>query len=155
MPMIEKFRKWHFLLLGAALFLTSAFLWYWDWRHLGIPSPLRAEHCITILCFFLGVFVLGLFIYRLNRKQVTIMLVMMIVVVLIAALGTLWIFQTYPTVFELIRHKALETYAPAYVLDWQQYFLNPALYTINIGLVLLWLESLVMYLVRKPTDQPE
>lgn len=155
MPMIQKFRKWHFLLLGVALFLTSAFLWYWDWRHLGIPSPLRAEHCITILCFFLSVFVLGLFIYRLNRKQVTIMLVMMIVATLASILGTLWIYRTYPALFELLRHKAIEDYKPSYVTEWQQCFLNPALYAINIAMVLLWVESVVMYFVRKPTDEPE
>ncbi len=153
--MIEKFRKWHFLLLGAALFLTSAFLWYWDWRHLGIPSPLRVEHCITVVCFFLGVFVLGLFIYRLNRKQVTIMLVMMIVATMASVLGTLWIYRTYPVLFELLRQKVIEDYEPAYVAEWQQYFLNPVLYAINIAMVLLWVESVVMYFVRKPTDEPE
>ncbi len=155
MPMIEQFRKRHFLLLGAALFLTSAFLWYWDWRHLGIPSPLRAEHYITILCFFLGVFVLGLFIYCLNRKQVTIMLVIMIVATLASILGTLWIYRTYPAFFELLRHKAIEDYEPVYVAEWQQCFLNPALYAINIAMILLWVESVVMYFVRKPTDEPE
>ena len=155
MPVIQKLRKWHFLLLGGALFLIAAFLWYWDWRHLGIPSPLRAEHCITIISFVLGIFVLGLFIFRLTRTQVSIMLVMMVVATLAGALGTAWIFRTYPTFFELIRHKAIEDYDPTYVTEWQQYFLNPALYAVNISLVLLWVESLVMYFVRKPTDQPE
>lgn len=155
MPVIQKLRKWHFLLLGGTLILISAFLWYWDWRSLGIPSPLRAEHCITILCFFLGIFVLGLFIFRLTRKQVTIMLVMMIVATLASVLVTLWIGWTYPAFFELVRHKGIEGYDPAYVTEWQEYFLDPALYAINISMVLLWVESVVMYLVRKPTDQPE
>ena len=155
MPVIQKLRKWHFLLLGGTLILISAFLWYWDWRHLGIPTPLRAEHCITILCFFIGIFVLGLFIFRLTRKQVTIMLVMMIVATLGAVLGTLWIHRTYPALFELLRHKAIEDYEPTYVVEWQQYFLNPALYAINISLILLWVESVVMYFIRKPSDQPE
>lgn len=155
MPVIQKLRKWHFLLLGGALILIAAFLWYWDWRSLGIPSPLRAEHYITIFSFALGIFVLGLFIFRLTRKQVTIMLVMMIVATLASVLGTLWIFRTYPVFFELIRHKTIEDYSLTYVAEWQQYFLNPALYAINISMVLLWLESVAMYLVRKPTDQPE
>ena len=155
MPVIQKLRKWHFLLLGGSLILIAAFLWYWDWRSLGIPSPLRAEHFITIICFALGIFVLGLFIIRLTRKQVTIMLVMMIVATLGVVLGTLWIYRTYPTFFELIRHKTIEDYEPAYVAEWQQYFLNPALYAINISLILLWVESVVMYFIRKPTDQPE
>lgn len=155
MPVIQKLRKWHFLLLGGTLILISAFLWYWDWRSLGIPSPLRAEHCITILCFFLGIFVLGLFIFRLTRKQVTIMLVMMIVATVASVLATLWIGWTYPAFFELVRHKGIEGYDPAYVTEWQEYFLDPALYAINISMVLLWVESVVMYFVRKPTDQPE
>jgi len=143
------------LVIGRRIDPDSAFLWYWDWRRLGIPSPLRAEHCITIICFVLGIFVLGLFIFRLTRKQVTIMLVMMIVVTLLAILGSIWIFHSYPAFFELIRHKTIDEYDPAYIAEWQQYFLNPALYAINIGLVLLWAESVVMYFVRKPTDEPE
>ena len=78
------------------------------------------------------------------------MLVMMIVATLGAVLGTLWIYRTYPALFELLRHKAIEDYEPAYVVEWQQYFLNPALYAINIAMVLLWVESVVMYFIRKP-----
>lgn len=155
MPVIQKLRKWHFLLLGGALILISAFLWYWDWRHLGIPSPLRPEHCITIFSFILGIFVLGLFIYRLTRKQVTIMLVMMIAATLITVLVTVWIFRTYPAFFELIRFHPIEDYSLTYVAEWQEYFLNPALYAINISMIVLWVESVVMYVVRKPTDRPE
>ena len=65
----------------------AAYLWYWDWISLGIPSPLRAEHFITILSYVLGVVVLGIFIYRLNRNQDTIMLVGMVVVNLLAVSG--------------------------------------------------------------------
>lgn|GEM_PF-1257960 len=155
MPVIYRFRKWQFLFVGGILILTAAFLWYWDWRFLGIPSPLRAEHFITILSFVLGFVVLGLFVYRLTRQQVIIMLVGMIIVNLLAALGTLWIYRTYPAFFELLRHKSIESYEPAYVSDWRNCFLTPALYAIHTGLILLWGESLVMFLVRKPTDQPE
>ena len=31
----------------------------------------------------------------------------------------------------------------------------PALASLHIGLIVLWLESLVMFLVRKPADNPE
>ena len=155
MPAIEKLRKWHFLLLGAMLILVSAFLWYWDWRSLGIPSPLRAEHYITILTYVLGVVVLGVFVYRLNRKQLTVMLVGMIVVNLLAVLMTTWIYRTYPALFELLRHKSIETYDPAYVAEWETCFIAPALFSMHAGLVALLIESLVMFLVRKPTDDPE
>lgn len=155
MPAIEKLRKWHFLLLGAMLILVSAFLWYWDWRSLGIPSPLRAEHYITILTYVLGVVVLAVFVYRLNRKQLTVMLVGMIVVNLLAVLMTTWIYRTYPALFELLRHKSIETYDPAYVAEWETCFVTPALVSMHAGLVALLIESLVMFLVRKPTDNPE
>jgi predicted neutral ceramidase superfamily lipid hydrolase len=155
MPVIQKLRKWHFLLLGGTLILVAAFLWYWDWRTLGIPSPLRAEHFITILTYALGVIVLGIFVVRLNRKQVTIMLVGLVVVNLLAALVTVWIYRTYPTFFELLRHKSIETYDPTYVADWENFFVAPALVSMHVGLLALWLESLVMFLVRKPTDNPE
>ena len=153
--MINKLRKWHFLLLGSVLILISAFLWYWDWRSLGIPSPLRAEHCITIAACVLGFVVLGIFIYRLTRRQVSIMLVGMILVNLLAAMASLWIFRTYPTFFEWLRPTAIEAYDPAYVSSWLDYFLAPALYGTHIGILLLWAESLIMFFVRKPTDQPE
>jgi hypothetical protein len=155
MPVIQRLRKWHFLLLGGTLILVAAYLWYWDWRSLGIPSPLRAEHFITILTYVLGVVVLGIFIYRLNRKQVTIMLVGMVIVNLLAALVTTWIVRTYPLFFELIRHKSIDVYDPAYVTEWENCFIMPALTSMHIGLVVLWLESLVMFLVRKPADNPE
>jgi hypothetical protein len=155
MPVIQKLRKWHFLLLGGTLILVAAFLWYWDWRTLGIPSPLRAEHFITILTYALGVIVLGIFVIRLSRKQVTIMLVGLVVVNLLAALVTVWIYRTYPALFELLRHKAIETYDPAYVADWENFFVAPALVSMHVALLALWLESLVMFLVRKPTDNPE
>lgn len=155
MPVIQKLRKWHFLLLGGTLILVAAFLWYWDWRTLGIPSPLRAEHFITILTYVLGVVVLGTFIVRLNRKQVTVMLVGMVVVNLLAALMTVWIYRTYPAFFELLRHKSIDAYDPAYVAEWETFFVTPALFSMHAGLLALWLESLVMFLVRKPTDDPE
>ena len=155
MAMINKLRKWHFLLLGSILVLVSAFLWYWDWRSLGIPSPLRAEHYITITAFVFGIFVLGIFVFRLNRQQLTIMLVGLILVNLMAAWLSLWIYRTYPDFFELLRHAELEAYDPEYVSNWRDYFLTPAVYALHAGLLLLWGESLVMFLIRKPTDNPE
>lgn len=155
MPVIQKLRKWHFLLLGGTLILVAAFLWYWDWVSLGIPSPLRAEHFITIFTYLLGVVVLGAFVLRLNRKQVTIMLIGMVVVNLLAVLATTWIYRTYPAFFELLRHKSIDVYDPVYVEEWENYFILPALVSMHIGLLVLWLESLVMFLVRKPTDNPE
>jgi hypothetical protein len=152
---IPKLRKWHFLFLGSALILLSALLWYWNWRHLGIPSPLRAEHLMTAVSLIVGFFILGVFVYRLNRVQVTIMLVGAVIVNLLAALTTLWIFRAYPAFFELIRPMELTAYDPAYIADWRDYFLTPAVYGLHIGLLLLWAESLVMFLIRKPTDQPE
>lgn len=154
-PVINKLRKWHFLLLGCTLILISVFLWYWDWRSLGIPSPLKAEHCITIAALLLGFVVLGIFIYRLTLRQATIMLVGMIVVNLLAALVSLWIFKTYPTFFEWLRPTSISEYDAGYVTDWLDYFLAPALYAVHIGMLLLWAESLVMFLIRKPSDRPE
>jgi len=155
MPVIQKFRKWHFLLLGGILILVAAYLWYWDWISLGIPSPLRAEHCITILTYVLGVVVLGIFVIRLSRKQVTVMLIGMVAVNLLAVLVTTWIYRTYPLFFELLRHKSIDVYDPLYVEEWENFFIMPALVSMHIGLLVLWLESLVMFLVRKPTDNPE
>ncbi len=155
MPVIQKLRKWHFLLLGGTLVLIAAFLWYWDWRSLGIPSPIRAEQCITILTYIIGMFILGLFVFRLTRKQVTIMLVALIVTNLLAALAVTWIFQTYPAFFELLRQKSLESYDPVYIEQWGSLFLTPALIALQTGLILLWIEALVMFMIRKPTDNPE
>jgi len=151
----RKLCKWHFLLLGSALILVAAFLWYWDWRSLGLPSPLQAEHAITIAAFVLGVIVLGLFIYRLNRHQVLTMLVGMVLVNLLGVLVSFWIYRTYPTFFEILRPIGIEEYDPGYVNNWRDYFLTPAVYALHAGLLLLWVESLVMFLVRKPTDHPE
>lgn len=155
MPVIQKLRKWHFLLLGSTLVLIAAFLWYWDWRSLGIPAPLQPEHYITILTYVIGVLVLGLFVFRLSLKQDKIMLVALIVTNLLAALGITWIYNTYPAFFQLLRHKTLESYDPYYVEQWGNCFLTPALIALQSGLILLWVESLVMFLVRKPTDNPE
>ncbi len=155
MAVIHKLRKWHFLLLGSVLIALAAFLWYWDWRSLGLPSPLQAEHAITIAVFVLGVIVLGLFIYRLNRRQVLIMLVGMVLVNLLGVLASLWIFRTYPTFFEILRPMGIEAYDPGYVSNWRDYFLTPAVYALHGSLLLLWVESLVMFLIRKPGDDPE
>jgi hypothetical protein len=155
MPVIKRLRKWHFLLLGSTLVLIALFLWYWDWRTLGIPQPLRAEHFMTILVMTLGFVVLGIFIIRLSRRQVTIMLIGMVITNLAAALITLWINRTYPAFFDLLRPTAIEAYDPVYVTNWRILFLNPALYALHAGLMLLWAESLIMFFVRKPSDQPE
>jgi len=151
----RKLRKWHFLFLGGALIFVAAFLWYWDWRSLGLPVPLRAEHIITITAFVLGIIVLGLFIYRLNRRQVLIMLLGMVLVNMLGVLASVWIFRTYPAFFELLRPAGIEEYDPSYVTNWRDYFLTPAVYALHVSLLLLWVESLVMFLVRKPTDHPE
>ncbi|MDY6866942.1 MAG: hypothetical protein SVT56_03410 [Chloroflexota bacterium] len=155
MAVTQKLRKWHFLLLGGVLIMVAAFLWYWDWRSLGLPSPLQAEHCITIAVFVVGVIVLGLFIYRLNRRQVLTMLVGMVLVNLLGVLVSLWIYRTYPTFFEILRPMEVGEYDPSYVSNWRDYFLTPAVYALHISLLLLWVESLVMFLIRKPGDDPE
>lgn len=155
LPVTQKLRKWHFLLLSGSLILLSLYLWYWNWRALGLPIPLQPEHCITLVTYLVGVFVLGLFVYRLTRRQVTIMLVGMVVVNLLAALGTLWISRTYPAFFELLQPASLGDVGPTYAADWRDAFLTPALYLIHGGLLLIWAECLVMYFVRKPGDRPE
>jgi len=155
MPDQPKLRKWHFLMLGSLLILLAAFLWYWGWRLMGIPSAVCPENCLVIVSFVLGVIVLGLFIYRLNRKQVAIMLVGMVVVNLLAALLTTWILKSYPAFYNLISPKELAGEGEPYIREWWQKFLLPAIYFAHSGLLLLWIESLVMFLIRKPTDQPE
>jgi len=155
MAFTQKLRKWHFLFLGSSLILLSGYLWYWNWRRLGIPQPLRPEHYMTLASFVVGLFVLGIFVVRLTRRQVTIMLVGLILVNLVAALGTLWIYRTYPLFFDLLRPAELADYDPEYINNWRTLFMTPALYLMHGGLLLLWIESLVMFFVRKPTDQPE
>lgn len=155
MPFTQKLRKWHFLFLGSALILLAAYLWYWNWRHLGIPQPLRPEHFITLTSFIVGLFILGIFVFRLTRRQVAIMLVGLILANLIAALGSLWIYRTYPAFFDLLRPAELAEYDLEYVNNWRALFMTPALYLLHGGLLLLWIESLVMFFIRKPTDDPE
>lgn len=155
MPTQPKLNKWHFLLLGSLLILLSAFLWYWGWRLLGIPTGVCPENCLVIAAFVFGVIVLGLFIFRLTKKQVAIMLVGMVVVNLIAALFTVWILKSYPDYYYLISPKDLASEDPQYIREWWNQFLVPSLYFVHGGLLLLWVESLVMFLIRKPTDQPE
>jgi hypothetical protein len=43
----------------------------------------------------------------------------------------------------------------AYLSDWKVYFLTPGIYAAHAGLLVLWIENLVMFLIRKPTDDPE
>ena len=155
MTLTRKLRKWHFLLLGTSLVLVAIFLWYWNWRRLGIPSPIQAEHFLTIVTYIMGIFVLGVFIYRLNRKQVTIMLVGMVIFDLLVTLGTLWAYRTYPTIFDIFCPMDIADATELYLSDWKNYFLTPAVYVIHSGLLLLWVECLIMFLIRKPTDHPE
>jgi len=155
MPITQKLRKWHFLLLGGTLVLLSLYLWYWNWRSLGIPAPLKPEHFLTIVAYIVGVLVLGVFIYRLNRRQVTIMLIGMVVVNLLAALASLWAFRSFPTIFDWLCPLDITQASPEYLADWRQYFLIPAVYMIHGGLLLLWLTSLIMFFVRNPADDPE
>jgi len=155
MPMNQKLRKWHFLLLGGVLILLAAFLWYWNWRAIGIPSLLDAEHFIAIFSAVLGLVVLGIFIYRLTRHQVMIMLIGMVIVNLVMAIITLWSLRTYPAIFNLVCPGELADCDPVYIESWRTAFLTPALFVLHIGLLVMWVESLVMFLVRKPTDQPE
>lgn len=147
-------RKWHFLFLGSSLVLLAALLWYWNWREIGLPIPLRPEHFIALAAYVVGMVVLGLFVYRLRKDQVTVMLVWLIIVNVLAALVTTWIYRTYPSFFELIRPLDIQDYDPTYVVDWQRCFLTPAVYAIHAGLLLLWAESLVMFLVRRPDEEP-
>ncbi len=154
MPTIQKLHKWHFLLLGCLLVALSAYLWYWGWRLRGIPCNLCPETYLILAAYILGVFVLGLFIYRLTLRQVTIMLVGMVLVNLLAALLTVWISRNLPAYFDQIRPRSLIESDPQYIRDWWDNFLKPALYLLHGGLLLLWAESLIMFLIRKPTDEP-
>jgi hypothetical protein len=155
MAITRRLRKWHFLLLGSSLILVSYFLWYWNWRRFGIPYPLHPEHFITIVAFIFGIFVLGVFIYRLNRKQIVIMLVGLVIANMVAALLSLWIYRTFPAIFDLICPLDLSEASAMYLTDWKSYFLTPALYATHLGLLLLWIECLIMFMIRKPEDNPE
>jgi hypothetical protein len=154
-PKTVKFRKWHFLFLGSTLVLLAAFLWYWNWREIGLPNPLRPEHYVAFASYSVGMVVLGLFIFRLRKDQLTVMLVWLIIVNLVAALVTAWIYRTYPYFFEVMQTmiEAVE-FDAAYIADWQRYFLTPVIYAIHSGLLLLWAESLIMFLLRNPGEEP-
>ncbi len=154
MSTTQRLRKWHFLMLGGILILFSYYLWYWNWRFFGIPSNPLPEHYMTIASFIVGVFILGVFVYRLTKRQVTIMLIGLTVVILLAALSTLWVFRTYPGIFEFIQPADLTDVDQAYLVNWRAFFLEPPIYATHAGLLLLWVETLVMYLIRKPADQP-
>ena len=155
MPITQKLRKWHFLLLGGVLVLLSGYLWYWNWRRNGIQELVCPEHCIIVATYVVGIIVLGIFIYRLNRRQLTIMLIGSVVVNLLAVLGTVWIFRNLSTFFELVSPAELSGSGMGYIEMWRTAFLVPAIYLLHSGLILLWVVSLVMFLVRKPTDDPE
>jgi hypothetical protein len=153
-PKTVKLRKWHFLFLGTSLVLLGAFLWYWNWRAIGLPNPLRPEHYVALVSYVVGMVVLGLFIFRLTKDQVTVMLVWLIIVNVLAALVTAWIYRTYPYFFEVMRPLDIYVDGPTYVDAWQRYFLAPVVYALHTGLLLLWTESLVMFLVRRPGEEP-
>ncbi len=153
--MTSKLRKWHFLLLGGSLILLSIYLWYWNWRALGVPDRFHPEYLATLLSFLVGLFVLGLFVVRLTKRQVTIMVVGMVVVNLLAALGTLWIFRSYPAFFGLINPGGTGVYDTTTIQAWRSFFLPPALTLIHAGLLLIWAESLLMFFIRNPGDKPE
>lgn len=153
-PAPIKLRKWHFLFLGSALILLAAFQWYWNWRTIGLPQPLRPEHYMNLVTYVVGMGILGVFVYRLRKSQLTIFLVGLIIVILISALVTVWIYRTYPLFFELLRPMDIAEYDPVYVADWGRCFLTPVVYAVHIGLLVLFLESLVMFLVRQPGHEP-
>jgi hypothetical protein len=153
-PKTVKFRKWHFLFLGSVLVLLAALLWYWNWRVIGFPNPLRPEHFMSMASYVVGMVVFSLFIFRLRKDQLTVMLVWLIIVNLVAALVTAWIYRTYPDFFEVIRPLDIQVYDSTYVADWQRYFLTPVVYAVHSGLLLLWAESLIMFLLRNPGEEP-
>ena len=155
MPITQKLRKWHFLMLGSVLVFLSGYLWYWSWRRFGIPESTCPEHCIILATYLVGIIVLGIFIIRLDRKQVTIMLIGLVVVNLLAVTGTVIVFRNIQGFFNLI---SLPDHCGAigeYIDSWCEDFLRPVIYLMHGGLILLWLLSLVMFLIRKPADHPE
>lgn len=152
-PNTIQLRKWHFLFVGVLMIFLSAFLWYWNWRTIGLPNPLKPEHYLNLAVYLVGILILGMFIYRLRKSQVRIMLVGMIVVNVIAALVTVWINRTYPAIFELMAPFEISV-DPVYIADWGRCFLRPALWSIHIGLLVLWIESLIMYQIREPGHEP-
>ncbi len=83
------------------------------------------------------------------------MLVGMVIVNLLAALGTLWAYRSFPTIFDILCPLDVSEATDAYLRDWKAYFLTPAIYAAHGGLLLLWIENLVMFLIRKPADDPE
>lgn len=149
-----KLRKWHFLFLGCALVFLAVLLWYWNWRTIGLPSPLQPEHYLTLASYVLGIFIFGLFIYRLTKNQLTIMLLGLILVNVFGALMTSWIDRNYQELFVWLAPTGIPITDTAYIAEWRQFFLMPAVYSIHAGLLLLWAESLVMFLVRRPSDEP-
>jgi len=155
MPMTQKLRKWHFLMLGSVLVLLSSYMWYWSWRRFGIPEATCPEHCIILVTYIVGIAVLGIFIYRLDRRQVTIMLVGLVVVNLIAVSGTVIIYRNMQGFFNLISPPDHSGSISKYMDFWDGGFLRPVIYLGHGGLILLWLENLVMFLIRKPADHPE
>ena len=153
-PRTINLRKWHFLFLGSALVLLAWFLWYWNWRIIGLPAPLQPEHYLTIAAYVVGVFVLGVLIFRLTKAQLTVALVWLILVNLILALVTAWINRDARAFFDIMRPVETSAYDPAYITNWGRFFLMPTIYAAHAGLLALLIESLVMFFIRKPDQEP-
>ena len=155
MAATQRLRKWHFLLLGGALILHSAYLWCWEWRILGLPAPLQPEHFIVIVSFVLGFVILGIFVLRLTRQQLVIMLAGLVAVNLLTALVSVGILRNYTAFFEWFRTAELADAAAPYIDRWKAAFLIPPLFALQAGLLLLFVENLIVFIVRKPSDNPE
>lgn len=150
MPNSPQDQNWHFILLGFLLVFLSAFLWYGNWQHAGMPDRIRPENYLTIVAFIVGFFILGIAIFWMAPNQVVTALIVLIMLNLLVALVIGVIFQNCPSFYHLLSPADSQMESPETISAWADCFLVPLCYALQAGLLLLWLETMVLYMVRGP-----
>jgi hypothetical protein len=150
MPKSPHAQNWHFLLLGFLLIFLSAFLWYGNWQSTGLSDGIHPENYLTIVSFIVGFFILGIAIFWMAPNKVVNALIVLIMLNLLVALGIGLIFQNCPTIYHLLRPAESQVESPEMIGAWADCFLVPFFYALQAGLILLWLETMVLYMVRGP-----
>ncbi len=150
MPKSPHAQNWHFVLLGFLLIFLSAFLWYGNWQSTGLSDRIHPENYLTIASFVVGFFILGIAIFWMTPNQVVNAVIVLILLNLLLALFIGVIFWNCPTIYQLLRPGESQMESRESISTWADCFLVPFFYALQAGTLLLWLETMVLYMVRSP-----
>jgi hypothetical protein len=153
MRLMRRFPPSRLLFLGALLAFLSMLAWYAHWYWADSYEKVTFYQKAALIAYLLSLFFLILWLVRLKDQRARILcLAFLLTDLFLYAISSL-INTYYLALFsfsrELLAGKSIEAYDPRYVTNWKIFFLQPFMYMLIAGSMVLTLSAMAILVERR------